>query len=172
MFRKPSFLDSFTCTVASVLRVEDVHGHTCKRVRLNQGRSVRMASKVKRRGTVMQEIFAGGKTLPFDTAAILDLGEIISLAQAATEKDRRKNGLIHLKTLIRLNNWLKAPFTVCDYFSVPYNIQRDGEHIWEKVEDIKMQVFMELGNLIDDGNDYLCDFDDDGSFAIFMRQQK
>ncbi|MBW8072913.1 MAG: hypothetical protein GJU77_04405 [Ferrovum sp.] len=131
-----------------------------------------MTSQMKRRGTVMQEIFAGGKTLPFDTAAILDLGEIISLAQAATDKDRRKNGLIHLKTLIRLNNGIKAPFTVCDYFSVPYNIKRDGEHIWEKVEDIKMQVFMELGNLIDDGNDYLCDFDEDGSFAIFMRHQK
>ncbi len=117
----------------------------------------------------MQETNQYRKLLPFDTATILNLAEIRSLAQDAKEKDRRKNGLIHLKTLIRFNNKLKAPFLVCDYFSVPYNIHRDGEHIWEKVEDIKMQVFFELGNLIDDGNDYLCDFDEDGSFAIFMR---
>jgi hypothetical protein len=129
-----------------------------------------MGPFTKRRWRVMQEMLSGSKMLPFDTAAILDLGEIRSRAQAATEEDRRKNGLIHLKTLIHFNNRLKAPFLICDYFSVPYDVQHDGEHIWEKVEDIKIQVFMELGNLIGDGHEYLCDFDEDGSFAIFMRQ--
>ena len=63
-FRKPWFFDSFTCAVASVLRLEEVHSHTRKRVRLNQWSTVRMTSQMKRRGTVMQEIFAGGGGKP------------------------------------------------------------------------------------------------------------
>lgn len=120
-------------------------------------------------GTVMHGILSRNKLLPFDTADIIDLDEIRARAQTTTEKDRRKNGLIHLKTLITFKNPMKSPFLVCDYFSVPYDVHHDGEHIWEKVEDIKMQVFMELGNLMGNGHEYLCDFDEDGSFAVFMR---
>ncbi len=82
------------------------------------------------------------KLLPFDTATIINLGELTRLAKNALEKDRRKNGLTYLKTLIKFNNKLKAPFLVCDYFSVPYSFKHDGENIWEKIEDIKMQVFL------------------------------
>ncbi len=113
----------------------------------------------------------GVNLLPFDTATILNLDEIRSLKNSVSDKDRRSNGLIHLKTLVKTNNKLKKPFLICDYFSVPYNLKQDGENIWEKVEDIKMQVFMELNNLIDDENDYLCDFDEDGSFSLFMRKK-
>lgn len=108
--------------------------------------------------------------LPFDTGKIIDINEIKNLSRLASDKDQTKNRMVHLKTLIPPMNKMKAPFLVCDYFSVPYNLQHDGEHIWEKVEDIKMQVFRELTSLIDDGNDYFCDFNSDGSFGVFVRR--
>jgi len=120
----------------------------------------------------MNEYFARTRSLPFDTASVLNIRELISLSKQISEKNKLQNDLIHLKTLFRPENKLKAPFSVCDYFSVPYDIKRDGENIWEIVYDIQMQVFTDLGKLIDDGNDYICDFDDDGCFSIFLRPRK
>lgn len=108
--------------------------------------------------------------LPFDTASKIDIDEIISLSKSKANGPI-KGGVVRLKTLIKNVDKLKAPYIVCDYFSVPYDINRDGEYIWQKVEDIKLQIFTDLGNLIGDNNDYLCEFDEDGSFALFMRKK-
>lgn len=107
--------------------------------------------------------------LPFDTATILNLGEIQILKKSIKPENYRKNGVVLLKKLFRPHNRLRSPFEICDYFHVPYNLQRDGEHIWEIVEDIKIQIFSELGQLIDGEYEYFCDFDEVGSFALFMR---
>jgi len=88
--------------------------------------------------------------LNFDTIDKLDIQKLAIDSDNAweeiTEKD--KEGFVKVWSLVDWQNELKKPFLICDYFWIDYNLQRDWEFIWEKVEWIRNQLILELWNLM------------------------
>jgi hypothetical protein len=107
--------------------------------------------------------------LPFDTAQHLSLRELNTRSQPdyLTSRTPNAQGFYFILPLIPAGNKLTQPFKICEYFGVPAPIS-EGENIWEKVEDIRMQVFAELRNLIPSG-EYRLDWSEDGAFGVFFK---
>ena len=107
----------------------------------------------------------------FDTSKLFDLQKLAQDAEIAwvnKERYRSKEGFVCVWKLVDGKNRIRLPFAICDYFGVKYNLKIDGEYIWEKVEDIRYQVLIELSNLMPNGT-YKLDWnkDDNKSLCLF-----
>lgn len=113
------------------------------------------------------------KLLNFDTHNIINLQQLAldSEKEWKNKKNLEDNeGYILIYTLVDGLNQLKHPFSICDYFGVPYNLKNDGEFIWVKVDTIRKQVSFELDNLMTNGSyklDWSCS---NHSFSIFYKK--
>lgn len=111
----------------------------------------------------------------FDTHNIIDLQQLAIDSEKEwknTNHFKDKDGYIYVTKLVDGRNQLRHPFSICDYFGVKYDLKRDGEFIWEKVEGIRNQVSLELGNLMTNGV-YKLDWNesDNNSFGVFFKKE-
>lgn len=111
--------------------------------------------------------------LPFDTYSVVDTRELAKEAEQKWEKglsDKDDKGFIYAYKLLDATNKMRLPFSVCDFFGIKYDLQKDGEFIWEKVEDIKIQLDYELKNLMTNGVYKSGINAKDNSFGIFYKK--
>lgn len=114
--------------------------------------------------------------LEFDTYHIFDLQQLAKEAEDEWNNPnqyRDKDGYVYVKKIVDGKHQLRHPFSICDYFGVKYDLKRDGEFIWEKVEAIRHQVAYELGNLMTNGL-YKLDWNenDDNSLGVFYKKEE
>ena len=111
--------------------------------------------------------------LPFDTYKIIDTHKLYGKVQKESSKLSKESNSelwVCLAKIVENRQSLAHPFKICDYFQVPYNLKKEGEFIWEKVHEIKLQVEQELNNLMPSG-EYKLDWrDDNQSFSIFYKK--
>lgn len=105
----------------------------------------------------------------FDVSVLFDLQKLVQDSEIAwVNKDlyRNKEGFVCVWKLVDGKNRIRLPFAICDYFGVKYNFKIDCEYIWEKVEDIKYQILLDLANSMSNGI-YKLDWDDHKSLCLF-----
>lgn len=110
------------------------------------------------------------KLINLDLSRLFDVQKLVYDTETAWENEeayRCKDGFVSVWKLVDGKNRIVLPFAICNYFGVTYNLKVDIEFIWEKVEDIKYQVLIELNNLMSNAI-YKLDWNEDDNTSLYL----
>ncbi len=108
--------------------------------------------------------------LPFDTGSLFIPAAYQWRDTAKADSQAEIMGdMLRIRTIVPYSG-LTTPFRILQYFGIPVDLQRVGEHVWEFVEDVRMQVFQEMLSLT--GEEYRLDWSRrDRDFCLWYRDR-